>query len=253
MIATTQRIFNKLGIEITDTEIDQIHRNNKKINQKYKFITHNLPKLKANATSYFYELYNYISWETNLLVDKNSVPLNKEVVAKLFNVDEATVYRNMKELEINGIIKGISFNNCKYYVVNPKFMYYRNIKNSKIDMLFQDQSGEELNVPTTGEEKKDCGIYKIRNIKTNFVYIGSSKNISLRWRQHISALELGRHQNYKLQKAWNEYGKTKFNFSIIELTPLDELLKYEQYWIDYYDSANEDVGYNISENAGHFC
>ena len=38
-----------------------------------------------------------------------------------------------------------------------------------------------------------CGVYEIRNTVNNKVYIGSSKNIYDRWRQHIRLLEKNSH------------------------------------------------------------
>ena len=50
------------------------------------------------------------------------------------------------------------------------------------------------------------GIYKIENIKTGKIYIGSSKNIKSRFYTHKRELEKGTHHSYKLQKS---YTKTK--------------------------------------------
>lgn len=43
------------------------------------------------------------------------------------------------------------------------------------------------------------GIYEIRNTINNKVYIGSSTNIPIRWKQHIEGLIYNCHENYKLQ------------------------------------------------------
>lgn len=40
-----------------------------------------------------------------------------------------------------------------------------------------------------------CGVYQIRNIINNQIYIGSSKNIQKRWKQHIKALCENKHDN----------------------------------------------------------
>ena len=78
------------------------------------------------------------------------------------------------------------------------------------------------------------------------MYIGSSKNITKRWEEHINDLMGGYHHSYKLQNDWNEYKFNSFTFSILEILPNNKnLLKQEQYWIDEYNSYNDDVGYNI--------
>lgn len=49
------------------------------------------------------------------------------------------------------------------------------------------------------------GIYKITNIETNNTYIGQSKNIERRWKEHIKDLSFSTHHNYYLQKEFNKY------------------------------------------------
>jgi predicted DNA-binding protein (MmcQ/YjbR family) len=60
----------------------------------------------------------------------------------------------------------------------------------------------------TGRELKNCcGIYKIQSvIKPERIYIGSAKNIRIRWNIHTSNLKLNRHENKKLQNHYNKYG-----------------------------------------------
>jgi len=68
------------------------------------------------------------------------------------------------------------------------------------------------------------GIYKITNIKNNKIYIGSSKNTEIRFKEHLYLLENNSHHSTKLQ---NSYNKTKnklvFKFEIIEETTEDIL------------------------------
>jgi hypothetical protein len=62
-------------------------------------------------------------------------------------------------------------------------------------------------------------------------------------------LRLGIHNNPKLQRAWNKYGKKNFVFSILKELPTVELAnKWEQHYIDSYDSKN--WGYNILDVTG---
>ena len=77
-------------------------------------------------------------------------------------------------------------------------------------------------------------------------YIGSSsRNISRRWKEHLSDLRAGRHANRLLQTAWNAYGELFFSFRILELCPPDQCLDREQWWIDHAHPK-----YNISKIAG---
>jgi group I intron endonuclease len=92
------------------------------------------------------------------------------------------------------------------------------------------------------------GVYEIRNIINNKVYIGSSNDIQRRWNEHVRNLNNNTHHSYKLQKDWDEFGEGVFIFNIIELVDEENLLKdREQYYIDYFDSCNN--GYNVSAIA----
>lgn len=80
------------------------------------------------------------------------------------------------------------------------------------------------------------GIYLIK-IKHNF-YIGSSKNIYNRFKQHSSALKRKKHQNVFLQNCFNKYGEDNCKFVIVQYQKeFDniELRKLEKLYIDYYN------------------
>jgi group I intron endonuclease len=95
------------------------------------------------------------------------------------------------------------------------------------------------------------GIYIIKNIVNNKVYIGSAVDIQRRWRRHRTELKKGKHHSMHLQAAWNIYGKQSFKFEIIEQVsnPL-HLLSYEQVYLDYYKCYKDEHGYNICKVAG---
>ena len=63
-----------------------------------------------------------------------------------------------------------------------------------------------------------AGIYKITNLINSKVYIGQSRNIEERWKEHI---EKGNNQNseeynYPLYQAFRKYGIDNFKFEILE-------------------------------------
>lgn len=90
------------------------------------------------------------------------------------------------------------------------------------------------------------GIYKITNLEKNKCYIGQSNNIKYRWKRHKEALNLNKHFNIYLQRAWNKYGKDNFKFTILEECDLESLDDREVYWIEYYKCANIKYGYNMA-------
>lgn len=96
-----------------------------------------------------------------------------------------------------------------------------------------------------------CGIYKIESLTNRKLYIGSAINIKERWRSHKKLLKKDKHYNKHLQNAWNKYGEDNFSFEIIECVEYKNILiEREQYWLDYYNSYDRKIGYNISPTAG---
>ena len=95
------------------------------------------------------------------------------------------------------------------------------------------------------------GTYLIKNALNNKVYIGSAVNILKRWRGHKRDLKKGSHHSSLLQKAWDKYGEQNFKFEILEeVSNPEHLLAYEQVYLDYYKSYEDDKGYNICKTAG---
>lgn len=93
--------------------------------------------------------------------------------------------------------------------------------------------------------KQKSGIYKIRNLINNKIYIGSSINVSVRISQHKLQLKNKKHHNKYLQSSVNKYGIENFEYSILEYCNENELLEREEYYINYYNSNNNNFGYNI--------
>lgn len=94
------------------------------------------------------------------------------------------------------------------------------------------------------------GIYCIKNVLNNKIYVGQSVNIAERFREHKSHLSNNCHGNEYLQNAWNKYGENNFIFEILEKCSKEELDIKERYWIMYYNSNVRDYGYNY-ESGGH--
>lgn len=89
-----------------------------------------------------------------------------------------------------------------------------------------------------------CGIYKIINTLNGKFYIGSSKNIHKRWRQHLSHLRTKVHNNIILQRVFDKYGVKVLKIVIIENCDQHNLFKREQHFIDTLKPP-----YNIGKKA----
>ena len=84
----------------------------------------------------------------------------------------------------------------------------------------------------TKKELNGSGIYVITNRLGFYKYIGQSRNILKRWKEHKYRLRRNKHHNPYLQNAWNKYGERNFNFEVIEFCKDYELNDKEQYWLE---------------------
>lgn len=92
----------------------------------------------------------------------------------------------------------------------------------------------------------ESGVYEIVNSANGKRYVGSAKNITLRFRSHRSRLNLGNHHSRPLQNAWLKYGATAFTVRTILLCDPADLLVNEQRTINAL--APE---YNVCPTAGN--
>lgn len=61
-----------------------------------------------------------------------------------------------------------------------------------------------------------CGVYEIVCVPTQERYVGSSKDIGYRWREHRMLLRAGKHPNQLLRAAWKANGAHAFAFRVIQ-------------------------------------
>ena len=92
------------------------------------------------------------------------------------------------------------------------------------------------------------GIYIIKNKKTNKIYVGSSNDIRRRWRAHRSLLKNNKHHSIYLQNAYNQYGKSCFEFIILKEVAIEKLLDEEQEIIKALDCLVP-AGYNMTDST----
>ncbi len=59
------------------------------------------------------------------------------------------------------------------------------------------------------------GVYVIRNLINKNFYLGSTTCDKRRWYTHKLELRNQRHDNIRLQRAWNKYGAENFEFELI--------------------------------------
>lgn len=89
--------------------------------------------------------------------------------------------------------------------------------------------------------KKVIGIYVIKCMGNQKVYVGSSNNIGKRWSNHISLLKNNKHCNKELQLDFNLYGIDKISFRIKEECIQKDLYETE---LKYFKRYNPEELYN---------
>lgn len=91
-----------------------------------------------------------------------------------------------------------------------------------------------------------CGIYMIKNKLNGHMYIGLSKNIEKRIKDHFFHVNSERkdNKNKALYNAIKKYGKDNFEWSILEECEQDQLKEKEIYWIKYYNTYEDKNHYN---------
>lgn len=90
----------------------------------------------------------------------------------------------------------------------------------------------------------NTGIYEIVNLVNGKRYIGSARNIGLRWRRHCSRLRAGQHHSRHLQAAWGKYGEDSFECRPILVCKIADLITYEQIAFDAFSPE-----YNVNPRA----
>lgn len=92
-------------------------------------------------------------------------------------------------------------------------------------------------------------IYQIKNLVNGHLYIGQTVNYEARKLKHLSCLRRGVHDNPYLQKAFDKYGESLFEFSILheEECDQDRLNELEEYYIKKYDTYEN--GYNCNRGG----
>lgn len=91
--------------------------------------------------------------------------------------------------------------------------------------------------------KEVVGIYKITNIETGQMYIGQSRDVRSRWRDHTKCcLGIDCPSTNKFYKNAMKYGIENFTFELQEQCMDRELNDREKYWISFFQANT--FGYN---------
>lgn len=86
-----------------------------------------------------------------------------------------------------------------------------------------------------------AGIYQIRNVINNNIYIGQTSNLNDRRWNHFSKLRNKKHHTPHLQSAFNKYGEENFVFEPIVKCETHELDRLEQELINRLNPAYNSI------------
>jgi group I intron endonuclease len=97
----------------------------------------------------------------------------------------------------------------------------------------------------------DGKIYKATNIINGKIYIGQTvQKLEARINRHIRDSKSSSIMYF--HRALIKYGQDKFTWEIIDnAKTINELNQKEVYWINYYNSNNEEYGYNCNSGGGN--
>lgn len=94
-------------------------------------------------------------------------------------------------------------------------------------------------------------VYLIHNIVNNKVYVGKAKDPTKRWQKHLR-IAAGKRQKEKfyIHRAIAKYGADNFVFSVLQrFNTEQECDLAETYWISYFQSKDNDYGYNLTQGG----
>ena len=144
---------------------------------------------------------------------------------------------------------------CKLQVAekwasNPEYFNEHSARKRALD-----REGENRRVNEIRKRTKAKGIacvYTITNKITGKIYVGETIWKHRRWTMHKSQLAAGNHRNPTLQKDYDEYGISSFEFSIhkiIESKDKQDLTSEEKKTIEKFITEGKSL-YNIANTKG---
>jgi group I intron endonuclease len=120
----------------------------------------------------------------------------------------------------------------------------RNINFIDMEPIVKYDDADVDKVKIFADNRNKSGVYRWINKKNGKTYVGSSINLSVRLYTYYSLASLAK-SNRPIDRALLKYGFSNFSLEILEFCDTDNLLKREQYYMDYLNP-----NYNIVETAG---
>ena len=93
--------------------------------------------LTRSEVLFLYSLSPYLSWEENLLIDKEGIPLNKKRLAAELELDSKTIFNRVKALEEKKCLIRLWIGRDTFYIINPNLMFKGQKINKAIPKVFE--------------------------------------------------------------------------------------------------------------------
>ena len=108
---------------------------------------------------------------------------------------------------------------------------------------YYSKKANDMAARVLGTAARVIGIYKITNKLSGLCYIGQSKDIRERWREHLKCgIGIDTPSNNRLYQAMLKDGVDNFTFELLEVCSLQELDEKEKFYIQLYQA--KEYGYN---------
>lgn len=98
--------------------------------------------------------------------------------------------------------------------------------------------------------REGCGVYGIRNIISNKIYIGGTVNLKKRIASHFARLRRGVHKKRNLQEDYDTIGMNNFEVIIFSYCEKEYLPTQEEEYYQYYKDNSYNKRHNTQTNKG---
>jgi len=106
----------------------------------------------------------------------------------------------------------------------------------------------ENHLPWIETNPSNRGVYCIVFGETKKVYVGQSKDVTIRLKQHLSDMRLGVHRNIRVQNLYNKHGESTLSFSWVLSCTVDTIDDYERLLISAFKKANRCLNFESGGN-----
>lgn len=95
-------------------------------------------------------------------------------------------------------------------------------------------------------------LYHIKNKSNKSIYVGISSDYKRRWDKHKRDLRRGNHHNIRLQRLWDKYGESVFEFKVIKtFASRDRACRAEEDYIKKYICINITKGGELGDTISN--